>query len=358
MSKSPRVTFSNAASPFFDTLKKKVDGYFANSNISQTGNKKLFSKAVILFSSLIIIYTLLVFFTPENTFLALALCGLLGLNFAAIGFNVMHDGAHGSFSTKTKVNDIMSYSLNAMGASSFMWKIKHNFNHHTYTNIEDMDDDIDIQPFMRVTENHDKYWFHKYQHIYFPIMYSLTYILWVFYLDFLKYFTGKIAEIKIKKMKTSEHIWFWATKVIYIAVFLIIPSYVHGFGATIIGYVTAAVICGFTISIIFQLAHVVEGPKFPLPNENNKIQSEWAVHQLETTANFAPENKFISWLVGGLNYQVEHHLFPKISHVHYPQIRKLVKETCAQYNISYHEFPTFWGAVKSHILFLKTAGVA
>ena len=182
MSKTARVTFSNASSPFFETLKKKVDAYFADAKINQTGNRKLFTKAIILFTLLVIVYTTLVFFTPQSILLSLMLCALLGLTFAAIGFNVMHDGAHGSFSTKTKVNDLMSYSLNVMGASSFMWKIKHNFNHHTYTNIEDMDDDIDIRPFMRVTENHPKLWFHKYQHIYWPIMYSLTYILWVFYL--------------------------------------------------------------------------------------------------------------------------------------------------------------------------------
>jgi linoleoyl-CoA desaturase len=178
----------------------------------------------------------------------------------------------------------------------------------------------------------------------------------VFYLDFYKYFTGKIAEVKIKKMTTSEHIWFWGTKVIYIGIFLIIPMIVVGVKATLIGYLTASVICGLVISIIFQLAHVVEGPIFPVPDEKNKISSEWAVHQLETTADFAPNNKFISWFVGGLNYQVEHHLFPKISHIHYPQIRQFVKETCAEFNVSYHEFPTFFSAVKSHIKYLKMIG--
>jgi linoleoyl-CoA desaturase len=356
MSKTARVTFSNASSPFFETLKKKVDAYFSDAKINQTGNRKLFTKAIILFTLLVIVYTTLVFFTPKSILLSLMLCALLGLTFAAIGFNVMHDGAHGSFSTKTKVNDLMSYSLNVMGASSFMWKIKHNFNHHTYTNIEDMDDDIDIRPFMRVTENHPKLWFHKYQHIYWPIMYSLTYILWVFYLDFYKYFTGKIAELTFRKMTPSEHFWFWGTKVFYISIFIFIPMYFVGVKQTIIGYLTASVICGLVISIIFQLAHVVQGPKFPLPNEKNKIESEWAVHQLETTADFAPSNKVVSWLVGGLNYQVEHHLFPKISHVHYPKIREFVKETCAEFNVSYHEFPTLFGAVKSHVQYLKMIG--
>ena len=132
--------------------------------------------------------------------------------------------------------------------------------------------------------------------------------------------------------------------------------YFVGVKETIIGYLTASVICGLVISIIFQLAHVVQGPKFPLPNEKNKIESEWAVHQLETTADFAPSNKVVSWLVGGLNYQVEHHLFPKISHVHYPKIREFVKETCAEFNVSYHEFPTLFGAVKSHVQYLKMIG--
>jgi linoleoyl-CoA desaturase len=127
----------------------------------------------------------------------------------------------------------------------------------------------------------------------------------------------------------------------------------------LIGYTLIVLVTGFIISIVFQLAHVVEDLNFPEPNpETKKIDNEWAIHQIETTANFATKSKLVSWYVGGLNFQVEHHLFPKISHIHYPQINQFVRETCEQFNLNYIEFPTMLGAVKSHLSHLKQIGVA
>jgi linoleoyl-CoA desaturase len=273
----------------------------------------------------------------------------------------MHDGAHGSFSTKPWVNDMMSHSLEMMGGSSFMWKVKHNQNHHTFTNIEGMDDDIDIKPFIRVSVDQPKKWYHRFQHVYSFLLYALTYFFWIFWLDFKKYFSGKIGELKIKKMSAKDHVIFWVSKVMYIMVFVVVPIYRVGLLETILGYSVVLVVTGLIISIVFQLAHIVEGAIFPVGIDGSKslkIETEWAIHQLNTTANFATKNKVVSWFVGGLNFQVEHHLFPKISHVHYPEISKLVKETCQQFNVNYMEFPTVFAAIKSHVVHLKHVGVA
>jgi linoleoyl-CoA desaturase len=351
-----RVSFNNKNSVFFNSLKEKVDSYFKSNNIKETGNYKLYLKTILLSLSAIGLYVTLVFFTPP-VWISVILCCLMGLNLAGIGFNVMHDGAHGSFSTKTWLNELMGYSLNAMGGSVYLWKYKHNVNHHSFTNIEGMDEDIDIKPWIRVHADQKRYWFHRFQHIYWVILYCTTYLLWVFIQDFKKYFTGKIGDIPFRKMDAKEHLIFWAGKLLYVGAFLVLPIFTVGVIETIVGYAIIAAVTGFVIAVVFQLAHIVEDAAFETPDvQNSKVESEWAVHQIQTTANFATKSKIVSWFTGGLNYQVEHHLFPRISHIHYPKIAELVRETCQQFGIPYLEYPTVLSAVRSHVVHLKQVG--
>ena len=351
-----KITFENNVGPFTDALKKRINNYFENRQIDLTGNRHLFLKTIILITALFTNYIILVFFTPP-IWIALILCAIMGLNFAAIGFNVMHDGAHGSYSSKKGLNEVMAYSLNLMGGSSYIWKIKHNLIHHSFTNVEGMDDDIDIKPFMRVHEDQPRYWFHRFQHIYWVLLYGMAYFLWVFWQDFEKYFTGKIGDSKMRKMNIWEHIVFWGSKLVYVSIFILIPIFQVGLAETVIGYGIMIFVCGFFISVVFQLAHVIQETSFPKPDEEtSKIHNEWAVHQLETTANFSTKSKFVSWLVGGLNFQVEHHLFPRISHVHYPAISELVRQTCREFNVTYLEHPTVASAVRSHVRYLHIMG--
>ncbi len=351
-----KVSFNNKNSVFFNVLKEKVDAYFKSNNIPQTGNYKLYFKTAFLISSAVALYTTLVFFTP-TAWVSIILACLMGVNLAAIGFNVMHDGAHGSFSQKSWVNDLMGYSLNAMGGSVYLWKYKHNVNHHSFTNIEGMDDDIDIKPWIRVHEDQKKYWYHRFQHIYWVGLYGVTYLLWIFVQDFTKYFSGKIGETPFRKMDVKEHFIFWISKLLYIGAFIVVPIFSVGLIETVIGYLVISFVCGFIIAVVFQLAHIVEDAQFSTPDqESYKIEEEWAVHQIKTTANFATKSRIVSWFTGGLNFQVEHHLFPRISHIHYPKISQFVRETCEQFNIAYLEFPTVLSAVRSHVVHLKQVG--
>lgn len=353
-----KITFNNKQSPFFDALREKTERYFKEHNISPTGNLRLYTKTIILFSTIVLIYSVLVFVSMP-VWLSVSLCVLLGLNFASIGFNVMHDGAHGSYSNNKTLNNLMAYSLCLMGGSSFMWKIKHNHVHHSFTNIEGVDDDIDIKPWMRVNEQQKRYWFHRFQHVYWVLLYGATYFMWIFWMDFHKYFTRRIGPTPIRKMKFREHVGFWVTKTGYLALFIGLPVYFKGWIATIVGYSIILFITGLVIAVVFQLAHVVEDTHFPQPNpETMKIEEEWALHQVRTTANFATHNKLVNWFVGGLNFQVEHHLFPRISHIHYPAISKLVRETCREFNIRYIEYPTMLDALIAHIRHLRNLGAA
>lgn len=348
--------FTNVPHSFHSELKRRISEYFEEVGSSVTGNYNLFIKAVILMVSMVFLYIHLVFFTP-GTFWAILECVLMGCLVAAIGFNVMHDGAHGSFSKYKFVNQLAAFSLNILGGNSFMWNVKHNVIHHAYTNVDGVDDDIDIQPWMRMSATQKKYALHKYQHIYFWFLYSLLYIFWIFVLDYQKYFKNRIGSMPLKKMNLSDHLVFWGFKLFHFFLFVGLPIYMVGFKSWLIGFIIFTCVAGLVLSLVFQLAHTVEHTSFPMPNESTgKLEDEWAVHQIKTTANFATKNKVVCWLVGGLNFQIEHHLFPKISHVHYPAISKIIRKACEEYGITYIEYPKVRYAVASHVAFLRQMG--
>ncbi|MBA3649844.1 MAG: acyl-CoA desaturase [Chitinophagales bacterium] len=354
-----KVSFNNKPNPFFLSLKKKVDAIFENKKIHPSGNRALFFKNILFIGTLIGLYILLVFFTPP-AIISVFLCAILGIDFALIGFNIMHEAGHQSISRYKWLNTVSAYSLNLMGGNSHFWKLKHNISHHTYTNISGEDHDINLSPFMRVDENQPRYWFHKYQHFYWIFFYSLTYLAWVLIADFQKYFTGRMAPgAEQHTFSLREHLIFWITKFFYFGIYMVLPVFMVGLVPTLVGYLIAAGVCGLFISIIFQMAHIVEATSFPKPDTNSKrIEHEWAIHQVRTTADFATNSKVISWLVGGLNFQVEHHLFPKVSHIHYSKIRKLVEETCKEHKVQYNEYSSLFKAFKSHLSYLKRLGSA
>jgi len=352
-----KLSFGRLNPDFSLTLKKRVHEYFDRQEVRKRGNRKLYIKTAVLMACAAGTYYLLVFAALPG-WLSLILCALFGLNLAAIGFNIMHDGAHGSYSQKAWVNSLMSYSLNLMGGCAYLWKQKHNTNHHSFTNIEGFDDDIDVQPWIKTNRNQKGRWYHRYQHIYWVVLYGMSYLLWVYSKDFKKYFSGKIADTDMKKMDLKEHFIFWISKAVYLSVFIVIPALQLGWPKVLAGYLLASFVCGWVLAVIFQLAHVVEDTAFPLAEEGagRRIEQDWAIHQLATTANFGTGNKLLSWFAGGLNYQIEHHLFPKISHVHYPGISKVVKDVCRQFSIPYIEYPTMMSALRSHIAHLKLVG--
>jgi len=348
--------FITGKGTFQQELKTRVNNYFADMKKPSTGNFSLYFKAILFFVCYFSIYIHLLFFTPA-VWLCLVECLVLGGITAAIGFNVMHDGSHGSFSKSKIVNRLAAVSVNFFGASAIMWNMKHNIIHHTYTNIDGVDDDIEIKPFLRMCPTQKKYKVHRFQHYYVWFLYSFLLIIWVFMTDYQKYFKKKIGTVPIQKLSTKQHISFWAAKAGYALMMIAFPIYKLGFMHWLIGFLVLALFAGFVLSIVFQLAHTVEHTAFPLPIEaSNKIENEWAIHQVQTTANFATKNKLVSWLVGGLNFQIEHHLFPKISHVHYPAISKIIKQTCEDFGIQYIEYKRMRHAIASHASYLKRMG--
>lgn len=351
-----KVTYNNSNAVFFTSLKKSVDKYFEETGLRKTGNIFLYIKTVIFILAAVGLYSaLLLVKMPILTGILASL--LFGFVLACIGFNVMHDANHDSYSSKKWVNKILGLTLNALGGNSFIWKQKHNIIHHTYTNIDGVDDDIAKSPFIRMCSTQRWAPAHRIQHLYTPLLYAISSMIWVLYQDFEKYFKRKICSTQLRKMTRTDHFLFWSSKALYVVFYLVIPMVLVGWKLWLLYFVCMHVGLGFTLSIVFQLAHVVEETEFEFANGCNKqIENEWAVHQVRTTANFSAKNKIISWFAGGLNYQIEHHLFPRISHVHYPALSHLVETECTAYNIPYNNGLSMGGAINSHFRFIKSMG--
>lgn len=352
-----KVTFNNSNNEFYQSLKTSIDAYFTQKGIKKTGDWRLYIKAIILFTVSITLYVCLLTVVMP-LWLSLLSCALLGMSLACIGFNVMHDACHGSFSSSDKTNEAVGMSLNVLGAISFFWKQKHNIIHHTYTNIDGVDDDIAKSPIIRQCDSQKWVPAHKVQHLYLPFVYGITSIAWLFIMDFTKYFKRDISGTSAWKMSSWNKFVFWATKVYYIIVFVAFPIYMVGFLPWLTGFLVMHVTMGFWLAIVFQLAHVVENTEFEYValDGNKQFETAWAEHQLKTTSNFAMNNRVINWLVGGLNFQVEHHLFPKVSHIHYPAISKIVQEKCREFKMPYNYYETMSAAVASHFRFMKYLG--
>ncbi len=354
-----RVTFSNKQPLFYQSLKEEVDAYFTAQNRKKTGDWRLYIKTLILISTAGLIYGSLMLL-PVPGWIALLSCVLLGFTLACIGFSVMHDANHGSYSTKTWVNNLLGLTINAMGASSYFWKQKHNIIHHTYTNVDGLDDDIAKSPIIRQCKSQRWVPAHRIQHLYLLPVYALSTLFWIFTMDFKKYFTRKIYTTDAWKMGPWNHVVFWLTKIGYVIFYIVLPIKVWGFLPWLAGYLLLNAAMGLTLSIVFQLAHVVENTEFETValDEHKQIDTAWAEHELRTTSNFAMNNAWISWLVGGLNFQIEHHLFPRISHVHYPAISQIVRRKCQEFNLPYNHYDSLREAVGSHFRVMRELGRA
>ena len=352
----PKVIFNNKSRAFFDSLKADVDHYFQEKKIHKTGNAELYAKAAVLIIIAVSVYLSLLFLQMPPV-VAILLCTFLGFVLASIGFNVMHDACHGSFSEKKWVNEFFGLSLNALGGNAFLWKFKHNILHHSYPNIDGMDDDIAKSPLMRQAPTQKWVPAHKFQHIYVVLVYALASFAWVFIMDFNKYFKQKVYTSEIHKISLKEHIIFWTSKVLYALFYILIPVYFVGWNAWMWGFICMHLSMGLTLALTFQLAHVVEEAEFQVAGlETKHIESEWAVHQVKSTSNFAPKNIFLNWFVGGLNFQIEHHLFPRIIHVHYRHISPIVRKHCVENGLPYNQHNTMSEAIVSHFRLMKHFG--
>ncbi|MDB5272301.1 MAG: fatty acid desaturase [Chitinophagaceae bacterium] len=345
-------------SQFFNTVRTRVDQYFEEKGISKKANALMIFKSIFYLGTFFTLYGLILSnqFSPlAMLFMALA----MGAFAAFIGFNVAHDAIHGAYSSSDRVNNVMATFFNLLGANVYVWKVTHNVVHHTYTNIPGHDEDLEIAPgLIRVTEQDQLKGIHRYQHYYGFLLYCLASLSWVLRKDYMKFFKEKIGQTDNALPPKSEIFKLFFYKFVYYIMFIVVPLIVLDvtWWQFIIGFFGMHFVEGLVLGLVFQLAHLVEGTELIEANEEGNIEEAWAIHQMQTTANFASHSFMATWLCGGLNMQVEHHLFPKICHIHYPKISAIVKETALEFGVPYHENRTFLKALHSHYKVLKHYG--
>ena len=338
---------------FAYNVRKNVNAYFTENKISPKGNTTLVVKTIIMLS-LYIVPFIFILFISMSTLAALFLSVLMGIAVAGIGMGIMHDAVHGSYSKKRWVNKLLGGSLYLLGSNVFNWEVQHNIMHHTHTNVGGIDEDIDTKGPIRLCEHAQLKKIHKFQHIYAFFFYSLMTIVKLFkeFPQLARY--NKLGITKKNGINpTLEYIKMVIYKIAYLFVIVGLPILITDFlwWQVIIGFLIMHLITGAIL-----MAHVVEGTVQPMPNENGIIETDWAVHQLNTTSDFGRDSNFLNWFVGGLNFQIEHHLFPNISHVHYRKLSPIVERTAIQFGLVYNLKPSFASALVSHVKRLKELG--
>jgi len=339
-------------------LKERVDKFFAQQGISKQAPPKMYLKSFIFLFIFFSSYIGLVFLA-NNWWQALLFSGLLGLVMAGIGFNVQHDASHQTYSKKLPwVNHLFGLSLELIGGSSYNWHWKHVIFHHINVNIVGHDNDLNVGLFGRLAPAQKHLPFHRFQHYYLWFLYGLMAIKWQLFDDFEAVITGKMGENSFPKPRNWDLVIFFAGKTLFISLAFILPLFYHPLWQVVLFYTITTFILGIVLSIVFQLAHAVEEAAFPAPIvDSNEIDNSWTVHQIETTVDFSRNNPFVSWFLGGLNFQVEHHVFPNVCHVHYHLIAEIVEETCQEFGIKYLAHKSFWSGMVSHYRWLKRMGM-
>lgn len=353
-----KIKFSSS-DRFLRELRRRVDAYFETTGKSRRDCPQMYFKTATILLWFAACYVLLMFVVTQ-WWLIVPLAMVLGVSMAAIGFNIQHDGGHKAYSERRWINKIMSLTMDLIGGSSYLWDWKHNAIHHTYTNITGMDDDINLGVLGRLSPQQKRYWFHRLQGIYLWLLYGFLSIKWHFFDDFHNIATGHIGGHKIPRPKGKDLAIFIGGKIVFFSMAFGIPMLFHPVWAVLAVYAIAAFVSGVVLSVVFQLAHCVVEAEFPMPvtNENGqeKIETEWAVHQVQTTVDFSRKSRFFCWLLGGLNFQIEHHLFNRICHIHYPALSKIVEETCKEFGIRYAAHKSIASAIASHFRWLVQMG--
>lgn len=349
--------FSNDKERDFTTaLHSRVNNYFTSQNLSKNANGEMILKSVFHLSVWAGSYALIVFggFAAPLNYL---LWAILGFSIAMVCVNIGHDAIHGAYSGKPWVNKLLSHTFNINGASAYMWHKMHNTAHHTYTNVDGFDEDIDPAPILRVCPHKPLYGIHRFQYIYWVLIYGLSTLSWVFAKDYVKFFTNTVGNYNGKGHPKSEYFFLFFYKFLNYGIFLITPLVVidQPWWQIVLGFLLMHYVAGMSLGIIFMLAHVVEETHFLTPDGEGKMEHSWAAHQLYTTANFSRKSWLASFLTGGLNQQVEHHLFPNMCSIHYRRISHIVKETAEEFGHPYYDL-SFGSAVGSHLRFLKRMG--
>lgn len=346
-------------STFSKTLRSRVNTYFKINDISRNANPNMVTKTIVMLALFFVPLILLssgIITSVWHLFVAYLIAGL---GMSGIGMGVMHDAIHGSYSRNKNINTLLGYTFNLIGANDAVWKIQHNVLHHSYTNIEHADDDINAPFFLRFSPHAKHYWLHQFQHFYIWFFYGISTLSWITAKDFVRLQRYKNMGFFSEKQEYNKVLsTMIAWKLLYYTYALILPMIFVPLAWWIIllAFLSMHFVTGLLVSIVFQVAHIMPANDFPLPDDKGVMSNDWYSHQFNTTTNFSPKSKFLSWMIGGLNYQIEHHILPDVCHVHYSKLTKIVSETAEEYGMAYNVKKNFGRAIVDHFKMLRSLG--
>jgi len=354
--KDPRVRL-DTGSPLYLELRRRIDAHLAEPGRLAWGYRTIQRKTAILFATLGLGMAIGLSTTAWPVVLVGAV--IVGLAMAGLGMAVQHDGGHRAYSADPRVNRAAAAVLDLLGASSHVWHHKHGIAHHTYPNIEGADEDIELRPLARMAPGQPHRWFHRAQHLYMPVLYGMLNFKWYWWDDYGDLLRGTIGHTAIRRPRGREGAVFWGGKLAHLLWALVLPIAVLGWPLGLLMYGVMSVVCGFVLSLVFQLAHCVEEAEFlaiAKDSAGQPLHVEFAAHQIATTVDFAPGLRWLSWYVGGLNFQAVHHLFPRVCHVHYPQLAPIIAECCREHGVAYRSTASLARAIGSHFRWLRRMG--
>ena len=339
-------------------LDAAVRAYFVEHGLERRDLPRMYVKSAIILVWLVASWALLVFAARgavEGTLCAIS----VGLAVAAVGMSIMHDANHGAYSRHRWVNRLFGATLDVMGVSSLVWRRKHNIGHHTYTNVEGIDYDLDFGGLARLSPGQTRRWWHAYQHVYLWFFYGFLLPKWVFYDDFVVLSRRMIGVHKLGRPTPVDLVGFVVAKVFFVAWAIVIPALYHPLWQVAVFHLVATFALGTTLGTAFQLAHCTSQAEFPeAVTDGTSMTRDWHAHQLATTVDFGANNPVLTWFFGGLNFQVEHHLFPAICHLHYPALARIVGAVARRHGLVRRSERTFFDAIGSHVEHLRLMGRA
>jgi linoleoyl-CoA desaturase len=350
-----RPSFGSGGDFILDT-RREVEAYLESGRVRMRAHQKLYAKTFVAFALWAASWGTLIFAHPG---VLLGVLALLGLTFATvlIAFCVQHDANHGAYFGTRRANHLMGWTADTFaGFSSYAWRVKHNIAHHTYTNVAGYDDDINQAPFARLTPNQTPKPWYRLQHIYIWPLYSLMVLRWQTGADIAALVRGRIGSSPIKVPRRWSLVGLISGKLIFVSWAIVVPLLVYPWWVVLAGYLVFAGVTSLITATTFQLAHCVEEADFASVEEVTASKRVWAVHEVETTVDFCTGNVPLTWVLGGLNYQIEHHLFPQLPHTHYPRIAAIVRRNAAKHGVRYTAQPSLFAALRSHQRHLRGLG--
>lgn len=351
-----QISFDNGSNLLAD-LRARVHELLADRALIQRAKIQLYSKGLVALALLAVGWCTIMFMPPSLVFAIPALV-LIGLGLTIVALSVQHDANHGAYFSSRRLNHLVGWTFDCLvGISSYTWRVKHNNAHHTYTNVFGYDDDVGQTPIAAFCPDEPAKPWHRYQHVYIWPLYCLMGLRWQVAGDIAAFFRGRVGQSRVRPPRGWDLVGVVSGKMIFLGWALVAPMLIYPWWIVLIGYLLVAMALSFAMATTFQLAHCMTEASFTsaseLTDDNRRC---WAKHEIESTVNFCPRNPVLTWLLGGLNFQIEHHLFPRVPHTLYPRIASVIQKTCTEYGVRYNVHPNLLSALKSHCNHLYQMG--